>query len=84
MSTPHDEFRRAIADEMATIRAINAALRGPIAPEDADILVSVRRNAVQVMRDLLITHYAFDRSQMPQPVHKPPRSARRSPRSGHA
>ena len=77
MTTPIEEFRRAIADEMATIRAINAALRGPLDPADADTLVSVRRSAVQIMRDLLITRYAFERTQMPQPVNKPPRSPRR-------
>ncbi len=82
--TPREEFRRAIADETATIRAINTALRGPIDPKEIAAFQHFRSTAVQRLRDILLSLYAFDAIDLPTPVHKPPRSARRSPRSGHA
>ena len=44
------EFRRAVADEVATLRAINTALRGPLTGEDANHLYEVRRVSMANLR----------------------------------
>lgn len=51
------EFRRAIADEVATLRAVNTALRGPLTPADAAHLHAVRAEAVSILRNHLSAVY---------------------------
>jgi hypothetical protein len=51
--TERNEFRRAIADEVATLRAVNTALRGPLSLEDAAHLNAVRQASLAVLRSLL-------------------------------
>ena len=57
MKIDRAEFRRAIADEVATLRAVNTALRGPLTPQDAAHLTTVRVEAIAILRGHFATLY---------------------------
>jgi hypothetical protein len=75
MKIDRAEFRRAIADEVATLRAVNTALRGPLTPEDAATFANARAYALHELRHLFTALY----QRTPhKPVQRAPRAAQRT------